>query len=95
MLRRDTLQFIAPIAHLQKGRFSLNTGRTILTCWVILFFSRPTWAQHLEAVLASTSLNITQTKATSVAIPIGPIYTLLTDVDRNRYDDRRWRRGGG
>lgn len=101
MLRRDTLQFIAPIAPIQKGRFFFDISRIFLICWIILSFSRPAWAQHLEAVLASTSLNITQTKATSVAIPIGPIYTLLTDVDRNRYDDigyrltlaARWRVG--
>jgi|GEM_PF-1376166 len=98
MLPEHGLQLITYVAPLQK-RFT--AGRIILICWILLFFSRPAWAQHLEAVLASTSLNITQTKATSAAIPIGPIYTLLTDVDRNRYDEigyrltlaARWRVG--
>jgi hypothetical protein len=97
------LQFIAHTAPLHKGGFSFDIGRIILLYWITAFFGRPAWAQHLEAVLASTSLNSTQTKATSAAIPIGPIYTLLTDVDRNRYDDigyrltlaARWRVGNG
>jgi hypothetical protein len=62
-----------------------------MACMLASALCRPAWAQHLEAITISTSLNITQTRAAASIIPMGPTYTLLTDKDRNRYDDIGYR----
>ena len=62
-----------------------------MACLVIIALCLPAHAQRLEAITASTSLNVTQTIATNPVIPMGPNYTLLTAEDRNRYDEIGYR----
>ena len=74
-----------------QGAFSTVIGKSSAGCLAILALGLPVHAQQLEALLASSSLNVTQTRATAPVIPMGPVYTLLTDEDRSRTDDIGYR----
>ncbi len=71
--------------------------------WLVVQAGAPlaAFGQHLEAVGAAVSLNVTQTQASPSVIDLG-YYTLVTDADFSRYDEigyrlaayGRWQVGG-
>lgn len=66
-------------------------SRWLANLLLLLLIPLASHAQQLEALVASSSLNVTQTRATAPVIPMGPVYTLLTDEDRSRTDDIGYR----